>query len=102
LAGQSFLAGANFQIMPRDIDRIIESLKREFPAVQVTQLQVTHPADDDGLWFINVPGKSRKIQIESPDGNCPFLIEFDGSTKQLHGKTVDDVLAKFRILHTQQ
>jgi hypothetical protein len=41
-----------------DIDHIIERLKAELPGVQITQLQVAHPgADDDGLWFIRMPGR---------------------------------------------
>ena len=48
--------------MARDIDQIIERLKTEIPSVQVTQLQVTHPgADDDGLWFIRLPGKAEEV-----------------------------------------
>ena len=43
-------------------------------------------------------GTSTQIQLESPDGNCPFLIEFDGSAKQLHSKTVDDVVSKVGLL----
>jgi hypothetical protein len=88
--------------MPRDIDAISNLLKREFPEIQIDQLQVTHPADDDGLWFLKLPNMSGEIQLESADGNCPFLIEFDGSTKRLHGRTVDDVVAKVRLLCTTQ
>ena len=58
--------------MPRDIDHIIERLKAELPGVEVTQLKVKHPADDDGLWFIKIPGRSGNVQIESSDGSCPF------------------------------
>ena len=62
--------------MRRDIDQIIERLRSELPGAQITQLQVTHPeADDDGLWFVKVPGQRGEIQIESSSGTCPFVIE---------------------------
>lgn len=62
--------------MERDIDRIIRRLQAEYPALRAKQLRVAHPgADDDGLWFVSHPGAPLEVQIESPDGNCPFLIE---------------------------
>ena len=77
--------------MPRDIDLIIEQLTARLPGVRVTQLQVAHPgADDDGLWFVSMPGRAATVQIESSQGSCPFLIESDFSTS--HGRTVDEVV----------
>jgi len=84
----------------RDIDHIIERLKAVIPDVQVTQLQVAHPgADDDGLWFIKIPGKAGAVQIGSPDGNCPFLIESDFNTERFHGQTVNEVVQIVRRLY---
>ena len=86
--------------MPRDIDQIIERLTNEFPGIQVTQLQVSHPgADDDGLWFIRIPGRDQEVQIESQHGSCPFLIESDFSTERLHGHSVDEVISAVRRLY---
>jgi len=52
--------------MTRDIDQIIELLRKEISGVQITQLQVAHPGvDDDGLWFISVPGRTGEVQIFS-------------------------------------
>lgn len=86
--------------MPRDIDHIIERLKTELPGVQVTQLQVGHPgADDDGLWFIRIPGRAGEVQIESSRGSCPFLIESDFSTERLHGRSIDEVVSTVRRLY---
>ena len=79
--------------MPGDIDQIIELLRREIPEAQVTQLQVTHPgADDDGLWFIKVPGRAEEVQIESSSGTCPFLIESDFSDERHYGRSVYEVV----------
>jgi len=63
--------------MKRDIDNIISLLRECFPTLKVVQLQKTHPADDDGLWWFRLPGITKDIQVESSMGNCPFLIESD-------------------------
>jgi hypothetical protein len=82
--------------MARDIDVIVARLKAGVPAVDV-ELQVSHPsADNDGLWFINVSGHAESVQIESPDGNCPFLIESD--SERLHAFTFDQVVDAVRRL----
>ncbi len=79
--------------MPRDIDQIIELLRRHIPGVQITQLRVTHPdADDEGLWFLKVPGRREEVQIESSSGNCPFIIESDLNTDRQYGRSVDEVV----------
>jgi hypothetical protein len=86
--------------MRRDIDHIIERLKAEIPGVQVTQLQVAHPgADDDGLWFIKIPGRTEEVQIESSYGSCPFIIESDFGSDVFHGHTVDEVVSTVRRLY---
>lgn len=86
--------------MPRDINHIIDRLKAEIPRVQVTQLQVAHPgADDDGLWFITIPGRDGEIQIESSHGSCPFLIESDFSDERSQGHTIDEVVSTVRRLY---
>jgi hypothetical protein len=85
--------------MPRDIDQIIDRLRVAMPGVEIAQLKVTHPgADDDGLWFIKLPGRAGEVQIESSDGTCPFWIESDFSAERQHGHTVDEVVAKIRNL----
>lgn len=61
--------------MNRDVDQIIQEVKLVIPEVTVDQLRVSHPADDDGIWFFSLPGLDRDIQIESPFGMCPFIIE---------------------------
>ena len=86
--------------MARDIDRIIERLKAVIPDVHIAQLQVSHPgADDDGLWFIEVPGRTDKVQVESSNGECPFLIESDLSARKSHGHTVEEVVSTVTQLY---
>lgn len=88
--------------MARDIDQIIGLLQREIPGVAITQLQVTHPgADDDGLWFVRVPGRKGEVQIESSSGDCPFLIESELSGERHYGRSVHEVVGTIRKLFAE-
>lgn len=79
--------------MNRDIDQIIDCLKSAIPGASVAQLLVKHPgADDNGLWFITMPGITEEIQIESPAGMCPFLVESAFSSERFHGHSVSEVV----------
>lgn len=84
--------------MARDVDTIIEQLKGAVPGIQIKQLQVTHPADDDGIWFITVPGKSGEVQIESSSGICPFLIESSYNDATHKGATIEEVVTIVRSI----
>ena len=62
-----------------DIDRLVERIRQGEPLVRVDQFENVWPADDDGLWYFALPGGSRlSVQVESPSGNCPFLVERTG------------------------
>ena len=76
----------------RDIDEIIEAVKTKFPNVIVEQLKVSLPADDDGLWYFSFESLKDGIQIESPYGKCPFLIESHRNDERRNGNTVNEVV----------
>ena len=57
-----------------DIQLIVTRVASEYPQLQISQLKVSHPADDAGLWFITGPG-GFEVQIESSTGDFPFLVE---------------------------
>jgi hypothetical protein len=59
----------------KPIDQLLTSLKSALPGVQIRQLQPALPADDAGLWFITHPDSNVEINVESHDGDFPFLIE---------------------------
>jgi hypothetical protein len=80
----------------RDIDLIIAEFSLRHPSVSVTQLKVTHRADDDGIWFFRL-GET-EVQIESSTGNCPFLIE---SNKNSDRTTSADILRTSRSILEQ-
>lgn len=77
--------------MKRDIDRIVDAVKKQFPEVKVVQMDKIHPVDDDGLWWFRLPGKSKDIQIESSTGECPFLVESDDTANSLDAVTAHTV-----------
>ena len=78
--------------MPRDIDQIMSLLRREMPGIQITQLQVTQPgADDDGMWFMSLPGRRGEVQIESSTGERPFLIACNLNNESQFGRSVYEV-----------
>jgi hypothetical protein len=62
--------------MPRDIDKVIEEVRAIHPDVKVEQLKVSHPgADDDGLWYFELTGQRKNVQVESSTGAAPFIVE---------------------------
>jgi hypothetical protein len=85
--------------MRRDIDLIIAQLTADVPGIHIEQLKVTHPGnDDDGLWFIQIMGRQGEVQIESPSGNCPFLIESDFNNDRFDGHSLEEVIATVKSL----
>jgi hypothetical protein len=78
----------------RDVDRIIGWVSARLPDVQWQQLKVMFPADDDGLWFFDLPGGRNTVQIESSSGMCPFVVEHDLTEERYQGDTVEEVSAK--------
>jgi hypothetical protein len=77
----------------RDVDRVIQTIVDAHPNVKVRQLKVSHPGlDDDGLWFFEQPASKFEVQIESPDGMCPFLIETDESDARFTADSVENTV----------
>jgi hypothetical protein len=88
----------------RDVDRVIELVRNICPSVEVEQLSVVHPgADDDGIWYFDQPECEFQVQIESPKGMCPFLVETDENDDRLRGRSVEEtVKILIRLLHINQ
>lgn len=78
----------------REIDGILAEVKRSLPNVQISQLTVTHPADDDGVWFFKLPSDRNEVQIESSTGHCPFLIEHHATGDNFTGLSISEVVRK--------
>ena len=83
------------------MDRIIQLVRDICPAVEVKQLRVLHRgADDDGLWDLDQPASEFQVQIESPEGMCPFLVETDENDDRLTGRSVEETVKILtRLLH---
>lgn len=78
--------------MSRDIDHIREQLEARVPGISIEQVRPTWPGDDDGLWFVRLPGRSDELQLESTTGECPFILEADDEPP-VTGSTVEGVVA---------
>lgn len=85
--------------MLRDIDLIIERLTADIPGIQISPLEVRHPADDDGLWFIRVPGQKQEVQLENSWGSCPFLIESDFTEERFDAHSVEEAVSIVKRLY---
>jgi hypothetical protein len=69
----------------RGIDTVIDLIKARLPGISVDQLQVKHPgADDNGLWFFSHPAGRFEAQLESHNGEFPFLVDSDGTQLRAH------------------
>jgi hypothetical protein len=78
----------------RDIDSVVRLIREAYPDISAEQLRVPHPdADDDGLWFIRHPASAVEIQLESPTGNLPFLVEDSVSSERRSTDTVQAAVA---------
>ncbi len=85
----------------RDIDQITRQVQAICPIVTIGQLPVAHPvADDDGIWFFSQPDSPFEVQIESPNGMCPFLIETLENNSRLKAESVSEVIDTLKqLLH---
>src|SRR5688500_11268370 len=90
---RSLTLGVRRMHRPRDVDRVIEQLRRAHPGLQVEQLRVAHPGDDDGLWFFTHPHGHGEIQLESPTGNLPFLVEGTDSSARDIAASIEDAVS---------
>ena len=79
----------------RDIDVIILSLTQSYPELSVEQLAVTHPADDDGIWYFKHPSCPHEVHLESSYGICPFIFETSADATVA---TADSVPAAIRLV----
>ena len=74
----------------RDIDTITEKVKQHLQSVQVYQYHKTHPADDDGVWWFSLPDVEPDIKLDSPNGDCPFMVETSEQWGE-NARTANDV-----------
>lgn len=76
----------------RDIDVVIRRVTEEMPEVEADQLRAKWPADDDNLWWFNLPDAKATIQIEH--SCCPFLLETNeqSSREALKATAIDEAV----------
>ena len=76
----------------RDIDQVITALQRRHPDLNVKQPPAAPAPDDAGIWFIKHPSTSVEVQLKSPNGNCPFLIESSLNPERLHAASIGEAI----------
>lgn len=76
----------------RDIDQVASALRRRFSELLVEQRPGAYAAIDESIWFINLPPTSIEIQLESPTGNCPFLVESNLNPERLSAATIGEAI----------
>ena len=88
----------------RDIDQIVQSIMKLCPTVKVRQLEASHPgADDDGIWFFVQSGSEFEVQLESPNGMCPFLVETDENDARLTTSSTEETVSILvQLLHVER
>jgi hypothetical protein len=58
------------------LDDILDQVRRHNGDLVVERLQVTHPADDDNVYFLGDTSRLDRVQLDTaPNGQPPFLIE---------------------------
>jgi hypothetical protein len=71
------------------VDAVFSQVQQAVTDANFERLAVTHPADDDNVWWIWIgPGPrdigQRSVQIDTaPGGTPPFLVEGDGEGQWL-------------------
>jgi hypothetical protein len=78
------------------IERVASALTAVLPGVEIRRLQVSHPGDDAGLWFVSHPDCSVEINIESHDGEFPFLIENSRNDTRVTTADLDETITALR------
>jgi hypothetical protein len=58
------------------VDEVLARVRAAVPGLVVERLQVTHPADDDNIYFLGDGHDADRVQIDTgAGGRPPFLIE---------------------------
>ncbi|GAA3219787.1 hypothetical protein ACFO1B_17865 [Dactylosporangium siamense] len=75
------MRGRNWQPTERTggpIDEVFDNLRQNIPHLLIERLDVTHPSDDDNVYFLGVSPRPDLVQIDTaPHGQPPFIIEAD-------------------------
>lgn len=78
------------------IDTLISAIENAFPGARISRLQASSPGDDCGLWFVTHPGSDAEVQVESHDGEFPFLIENSKNDTRITTNDIEETIATLR------
>ena len=58
------------------LHEVLDAVRAQVPWLVIQRLTVTHPADDDNVYFLGDAEDYNRVQVDtSPSGQPPFLIE---------------------------
>jgi hypothetical protein len=78
------------------VDELFDQLRARIPGLAVERLTVTHPADDDNVYFIGDERRSDHIQLDTgPGGEATFYIENGGRHQTADAREAADIIAKY-------
>jgi hypothetical protein len=78
------------------LDELLDQLRSRIPGLTVERLQVTHPADDDNVYFIGDTHGPDRIQLDTaPDGQPPFCIENGGRLDTPQASEAASIIASY-------
>ena len=78
------------------IDQLIPAIKAALPGVAVRQLETSLPGDDAGLWFVSHPNSAVEVNVESHNGEFPFLIENSRNDTRVTTADIEETIAALR------
>ena len=64
------------------VDEVFDQLRRRIPGLAVERLEVTHPADDDNVYFIGDEHGLDRVQLDTAPGGQPLFYIETGSQRQ--------------------
>ncbi|MFC1587805.1 hypothetical protein ACFL54_05815 [Planctomycetota bacterium] len=77
-----------------DIGDVISKIQEEQPAIICEHRNIKQSGyDDDNIWTFRLPGQKDMVQIESPNGNPPFVVDSEKYSRQVICHTVDGTVS---------
>jgi hypothetical protein len=78
------------------LDELLDQLRSRIPGLVVERLAVTHPADDDNVYFIGDEHQRDQIQLDTaPDGQPSFCIENGGRHQTSQVREAASIIASY-------
>ena len=78
------------------LDKLFQAIKTALPDVLIKQVETSHAGDDAGLWFVTHPNSNVEVNLESHNGEFPFLIENSRNDTRVTTTDIEETVAALR------